>query len=68
MEWKYILASIFYSVIGISILSISFWIFEKVTPGTLWRELIEEHNTALAIVAGAFMIAMAIIIGSAIHS
>ncbi|MCE2996767.1 MAG: DUF350 domain-containing protein [Cyclobacteriaceae bacterium] len=68
MEWKYILASIVYSVIGISILSISFWIFEKVTPGTLWRELIEEHNTALAIVAGAFMIAMAIIIGSAIHS
>ena len=51
MEWKYILASIVYSVIGISILSISFWIFEKVTPGTLWRELIEEHNTALAIVA-----------------
>ncbi len=68
MEWKYILASIVYSVIGISILSISFWIFEKVTPGTLWRELIEEHNTALAVVAGAFMIAMAIIIGSAIHS
>ncbi|NOS93476.1 MAG: DUF350 domain-containing protein [Cyclobacteriaceae bacterium] len=68
MEWKYILASIVYSVIGISILSISFWIFDKVTPGTLWRELIEEHNTALAIVAGAFMIAMAIIIGSAIHS
>lgn len=68
MEWKYILASVVYSVIGISILSISFWIFDKVTPGTLWRELIEEHNTALAIVAGAFMIAMAIIIGSAIHS
>jgi putative membrane protein len=68
MEWKYALASIIYSFIGISILSISFWIFEKVTPGTLWRELIEEHNTALAIVAGAFMIAMAIIIGSAIHS
>ncbi len=68
MEWKYILASIVYSVIGISILSISFWIFEKVTPGTLWRELIEEHNTALAVVAGAFIIAMAIIIGSAIHS
>ena len=68
MEWKYILASIVYSVIGISILSISFWIFDKVTPGTRWREFIEEHNTALAIVAGAFMIAMAIIIGSAIHS
>jgi putative membrane protein len=68
MEWKYIIASIVYSVIGISILSISFWIFDKVTPGTLWRELIEEHNTALAIVAAAFMIAMAIIIGSAIHS
>ncbi|MFM8913552.1 MAG: DUF350 domain-containing protein [Flammeovirgaceae bacterium] len=68
MELKYFLASIIYSVLGIVILAISFWAFDKITPGTLWKELIEDQNTALAIVFAAFMIAIAIIIGSAIHS
>lgn len=68
MEIKYFLASIIYSFLGIIILGISFWIFDKITPGTLWKELIEDQNTALAIVFAAFMIAIAIIIGSAINS
>lgn len=68
MEWKYVLASAVFSLVGIVILGVCFWVFEKVTPENLWKEIIEEHNVALAIVAGAFMIAMAIIIGSAIHS
>jgi uncharacterized membrane protein YjfL (UPF0719 family) len=68
MELKYFIASIIYSFLGIIILGISFWIFDKITPGTLWKELIEDQNTALAIVFAAFIIAIAIIIGSAINS
>ena len=68
MEWKYVLASVVFSFVGIFILGLCFWFFEKITPENLWKEIIEKNNTALAIVAGAFMIAMGIIIGSAIHS
>ncbi len=68
MEWKYVIASVVFSLIGIVILGICFWIFEKITPENLWKEIIEKQNIALAIVSAAFMIAMAIIIGSAIHS
>jgi putative membrane protein len=68
MELKYILASIVYSLIGIAILGVSFWIFEKITPENVWKEIIEKQNVAIAIVSAAFMIAMAIIIASAIHS
>lgn len=68
MEYKYILASIVYSLIGIAILGISFWIFEKITPENVWKEIIEKQNIAIAIVSAAFMIAIAIIIASAIHS
>lgn len=68
MEYKYILASIVYSLIGITILGISFWIFEKITPENVWKEIIEKQNIAIAIVSAAFMIAIAIIIASAIHS
>jgi putative membrane protein len=68
MEYKYIIASIIYSMIGIFILGISFWIFEKVTPENIWKEIIDKQNVALALVSAAFMIAISLIIASAIHS
>lgn len=68
MELKYIWASIVFSFIGIAILGLSFWFVERITPENLWKEILEKNNIALAIMAGAFMIAMGIIIGSAIHS
>ncbi|MFD0766312.1 DUF350 domain-containing protein [Mucilaginibacter lutimaris] len=64
---KYIIASVLYSAIGIIILLISYWIIEKLTPENLWKEIVEKHNIALAIVCASFMIAVAIIISSAIH-
>ncbi|PZR41677.1 MAG: DUF350 domain-containing protein [Azospira oryzae] len=68
MEWKYILSSVVFSLVGIVVLGICFWIFEKVTPENIWKEIIEKQNLALAIVSAAFMIAMAIIIAAAVHS
>ena len=67
LNFKLIVASVLYAVIGIVILVISFFIFDKLTPKTLWKEIMEEHNTALAIMAAAFMIAVALIISAAIH-
>ena len=67
IELKYVVASIVYSMIGVIILVISFWVIEKITPDNLWRELLEDQNIALAIMAAAFMLSIAIIIASAIH-
>jgi uncharacterized membrane protein YjfL (UPF0719 family) len=64
---KALTASVVYSLLGIIILVASFYIFNKLTPGTLRREILEEHNTALAIIAAAFMLAVALIISAAIH-
>jgi putative membrane protein len=64
---KYVISSVLYSFIGILILLISFWVIEKITPENLWKEILVNKNTALALMAGAFMIAIAIIISSAIH-
>lgn len=65
---KYIIASVVYSFIGIVVLFISFWIIERITPENLWKEILDKQNKALAIVFAAFIIAIAIIISSAIHS
>lgn len=67
LNFKLITASIVYSVLGILILVISFVIIDKLTPKTLWKEIVDEHNTALAIMAAAFMLSVALIISSAIH-
>jgi putative membrane protein len=67
LNFKALAASVVYSVLGIVILMLSFYVFNKLTPGTLRREILEEHNTALAIIAAAFMLAVALIINAAIH-
>ncbi len=68
MNTQLLLNSLLYSGIGICILVIAFVIVEKITPKhNLWKEVVEEHNVALAIVAAGFMLAVAIIIASAIH-
>jgi uncharacterized membrane protein YjfL (UPF0719 family) len=64
---KYLVASLIYSLLGIIVLVVSFVVIEKIAPQQLWKEIIEKQNMALAIMAAAFMIAIALIISSAIH-
>jgi uncharacterized membrane protein YjfL (UPF0719 family) len=64
---KYVAGAFIYSFIGIFILFISFWIAEKVTPEDLWKEILVKQNKALAIIAAAFMVAVSVIVASAIH-
>lgn len=68
MTGKYIMAALVYSLLGLIILGFSFMIFDKLTPGHLWKEIILEKNLPLAVVAAAFILAIAHIIASAIHS
>jgi uncharacterized membrane protein YjfL (UPF0719 family) len=67
MNWESVLASVVFSLVGIVVLGVCFWVFEKITPENIWKEIIEKQNVALAIVSAAFMIAMGIIISAAIH-
>lgn len=64
---KYVAAALLYSAMGLVIMGVAFWLFDKMTPGHLWKEIVEEHNIALAITAGATILAIAQIIASAIH-
>ncbi|HVG16132.1 MAG TPA: DUF350 domain-containing protein [Chitinophagaceae bacterium] len=60
--------SILYSFLGIAILVIVFVLVEVLTPKhNMRREILEKQNVAVAVLAGFFMLAMAIIIASAIH-
>ncbi|MBL7998899.1 MAG: DUF350 domain-containing protein [Candidatus Kapabacteria bacterium] len=67
LQLRYIIGSVVYTFIGMVILIVSFVIVEKITPQNIWLELVEKRNNAIAIVAAAYIIAIAIIIASAIH-
>ena len=63
----YIVNAIVYSVLGIVIFSLAFVLVDKLTPYDLWKEVCENHNTALAIMVGAMSIGICIIIAAAVH-
>jgi uncharacterized membrane protein YjfL (UPF0719 family) len=59
-------AALVYALLGIVIFVLAFVILDRLTPGSLWKEIIEEHNTALAVMIGAISIGISIIIAAAI--
>lgn len=58
---------IVFSLLGVMVLFIAFVVIEKVMPQDLYKEVVLNRNMAVAIVAAAFILAMAIIISGAIH-
>ncbi len=59
--------AIVYAAIGIAIFAGAFIVIDKMTPYHLWKEIVQEHNTALAILLGAMSIGICVIIASAVH-
>ena len=63
-----ILNSVLYSFLGVAILVIAFILVEVLTPKhNLRREILEKQNLAVAVLAGFFMLSIAVIVASAIH-
>jgi putative membrane protein len=62
-----IISALIFTFLGIFVFVVSFIIMDKVTPYHLWKEIVQEHNMALAILVGAMSIGICIIIASAIH-
>ena len=62
-----IIAALVYATIGLVIFAVAFIVVDRLTPYHLWKEIIDKHNTALAIVVGAVAIGISIIVSSAIR-
>jgi putative membrane protein len=65
--YRPIIASVIFSILGLIILFIAYFIVEKLTPENTWKEIVHNKNVALAIVFASFIIGMSIIISGAIH-
>lgn len=67
IHWIPIINSVLFSFLGITILLVGYFIIEKLTPEKTWKEIVENKNIALAIIFGAFIIGISMIISAAIH-
>ena len=67
VRWAPIVAALVYAAIGLVIFGVAFVLVDRLTPYHLWKEIVDEKNTALAIVVGALAIGISIIISAAIR-
>ncbi len=68
IQMKYVVASVLYSGIGIVIFIVAFALLDLATPKfSIWKELIEKQNIAVAIFLAAIAYGIATIVASAIH-
>lgn len=62
-----LVSSMVYSLLGVFLFWISFLVIDKLTPYSLWSELVERQNVALGILVGAIALGICIIVASAMH-
>ena len=61
------LGALIYSLIGIGLFGLAFFIIVKVAPFSIRKEIEEDQNTALGIIIGSVIIGIALIISAAVH-
>lgn len=64
----YLGASLMYSLMGVAVFWVCFIVIDKLTPYSLWKNIIEDKNQALATIVAAMCISIAIIIAASIAS
>lgn len=60
-------AAVVFALLGVVLFLLAFMVFDRFTPGSVWKELLEDQNVALGNLMGGIAIALAIIIAAAIH-
>lgn len=61
------LNTLIYTIFGVIVFGVSFWLMVKISPFPIRKELETDHNTAVAILMGSVILGLAIIIAAALH-
>jgi uncharacterized membrane protein YjfL (UPF0719 family) len=68
IEIAEVIATVFYTFLGLALFIISYLIMDWLSPIDLHQEMTEKGNVAVAVVIGAVMISLALLIASIIQS
>jgi len=56
-----------FTLLGLVAFALAFWLMTKLSPFSVRKEIEEDQNTALAIIMGAVIIGVALVISAAVH-
>jgi putative membrane protein len=62
-----IVATLAFSIVGILLFALAFWVIVKVSPFSVRKELEDDQNIALGIVIASVIIGIALIVSAAVH-
>lgn len=62
-----LVSTVIFVILGIIIFALAFLVIVKASPFSVRKEIEEDHNTALAIVIGAVILGIAMIVSAAIQ-
>lgn len=57
---------VLFAVVGIATAILGYRLFDRFTPGDLHKEIVENKNVAAAVIAGAVILGVSIIVAAAI--
>lgn len=64
--WQHLMAVTVFSFVGVVVFVICLILMEKFAPFSIVKEIGDEHNVALAVIIGAIVVGISIIIGASI--
>ena len=66
LDLTHLLATVVYTVWGMVVFGVAFFVMVKLSPFSVTKEIEEDQNTALAVLFGSVIIGLAIIIGATV--
>lgn len=67
MNVNVFLNTLIYTVFGVVVFAIAFWVMVKVSPFPIRKEIEADHNVAVAVLMASVILGLAIIIAAALH-
>ncbi len=66
-DLRVLILSIVYAALGMVLLYLGYRLFDWLTPTNLQDDIFKNGNVAVAVLVGAFILGLAVVIGAAIH-
>lgn len=63
--WQ-LIPTVVYFVVGLALFGFSVWLMDRVAPFSIRKEIEEDQNTALGVLMGCMLIALAIVLSAAL--
>ena len=63
---QHVVAAFIFVTLGLTVLTVWFWLIVKFAPFSVVREIEQDQNTALGIIIGAIIIGVSLIVAAAI--